>query len=79
MKSIICDVCKRAVQQPIHRRNYFHLAHRDLCEPCKDELELVMRPVIRTREPFNYEWFNRFQQDLIERAIEQGRFETVKL
>jgi len=78
MKAIICDVCKKAVQQPIHRRNYFHLGHRDLCESCKEELDLVLRPVIRTREPFNYEWFNQVQQDLIEKAMEQGKFEAVR-
>ena len=79
MKAIVCDVCKKAIQQPIHRRNYFHFAHRELCEPCRDELELVLKPLIRTREPFDYEWFNRLQQDLIEKAIQQGKFEALML
>jgi hypothetical protein len=78
MKALICDVCKNAIQQPVHERNYFHIAHRDICEPCKDQLELVLKPVIRTKEPFNYEWFYRLEQDLIERAVQRGKFEAAQ-
>ena len=73
MKTLTCDVCKQIIQQPVHLRNYFHLAHRDICEPCKDALELVLKPVIRTKTPFDYEWFYRLQSDLIEKAIQQGK------
>ena len=78
MKTLTCDVCKKVILQPFHERNYFHQAHRDLCEQCKDDLELVLKPVIRTKQPFDYEWFHRLKQDLIEKAIQQGKFEAVK-
>ena len=56
MRTLTCDVCKKAIQSPEQGRNYFHIAHRDICEPCHDELELQIKSVVRTKEPFEYEW-----------------------
>jgi hypothetical protein len=75
MKTLTCDVCTDAIEQPVAGRNYFHLAHRDLCESCKDQLELLLKPVIRTKQPFNYEWYYRLMQDSIEKAIQKGEFD----
>jgi hypothetical protein len=75
MKTLTCDVCKHAIQQPVAERNYFHIAHRDLCEPCKDQLEYTIKSVIRTKQPFNYEWYDRLLQDSIEKAIVKGKFD----
>jgi hypothetical protein len=76
MKTLTCDVCKHSIQQPVAGRNYFHIAHRDLCEPCKDSLEFVLKPVIRTKQPFSYEWYERLMMDSIEKAIQKGKFDT---
>jgi hypothetical protein len=76
MKTLTCDVCKHAIQEPIAGRNYFHLAHRDVCEACKDQLELSLKPVVRTKQPFNYEWFDRLILDSVEKAIQKGKFEV---
>ena len=74
MKTLTCDVCRHQIQQPESNRNYFHLAHRDICEPCHDNLQATIKPVIRTKSPFNYEWYRRFVQESIEKAIQKGRF-----
>ena len=74
MKTVTCDVCKKKVEEPVHRRNYFHLAHRDLCESCNDNLEFQIKPTIRTHDPFSYEWYNNLVQDSIEKAIQKGKF-----
>jgi hypothetical protein len=74
MKALICDVCKKAVENPFSGRNYFHLANYDVCEPCKDQLELSLKPVIRKKNPFNYDWFDRLMLDSIEQAIGKGKF-----
>ncbi|MDR2110736.1 MAG: hypothetical protein LBP32_05455 [Spirochaetaceae bacterium] len=76
MKTITCDVCKHAIQQPVARRNYFHIAHRDLCESCNDALEFAIKPVVRTKQPFSYEWYDRLVRDSIEKAIAKGKFEA---
>lgn len=77
MKSLVCDVCKRAIQVPIKDRNYFHVENRDLCEPCKDQLESVLKPVLRTKHPFNYEWYERLMMDSIEKAVSKGKFDAI--
>jgi hypothetical protein len=74
MKTITCDVCRKKVEEPIVSRNYFHLAHRDLCEACKDDLELQIKPTVRTKDPFNYDWFDKLVQESIEKAIQKGKF-----
>ena len=73
MKTLICDVCKQKLQEPISGRNYFHLAHRDLCESCKDDLDLFIKPIIRTQDPFNYVWYDKLVQETIEKAILKGK------
>ncbi|GHV62893.1 hypothetical protein AGMMS49587_11130 [Spirochaetia bacterium] len=74
MKALICDVCGHVIQQPQPGVTYFHFAHRDLCEPCQDQLQLILKPITRSRQPFNYEWYNQLVQDSIETAIEKGKF-----
>jgi hypothetical protein len=74
MKTITCDVCRKAVENPITARNYFHLAQFDVCEPCKDQLELSLKQVVRGKAPFNYEWFDRLLIDSVEKAIQKGKF-----
>jgi hypothetical protein len=50
------------------------MAHRDICEPCHDALEAELKPVVRTKQPFNYEWYLRLVTDSIEKAIQKGKF-----
>ena len=76
MKTITCDVCKKAINNPVVDRNYWHIANREVCEPCKDQLELSLKPVVRAKAPFNYEWYDRLMLDSVEKAIQKGKFET---
>jgi hypothetical protein len=76
MKTLVCDVCKRAIQNPVKDKNYFHIENRDLCEPCKDQLELALKPIMRAKHPFNYEWYERLMMDSIEKAVVKGKFGT---
>jgi hypothetical protein len=76
MKTLTCDVCKHTIEQPVSGRNYFHMAHRDICEPCHDDLEAVVKPVVRTKQPFDYGWYNKLVQENIEKAIQKGKFDV---
>lgn len=76
MQTITCDICKRTITQPVVGRDCFHIGHRDICESCKDQLDLAAKPVIRTKQPFNYEWYDQFVQDFIEKSIERGKVEV---
>ena len=74
MKSLHCDVCKKQIQQPVPNRNYFHRAHRDVCEPCHDAMEASIKPIVRTKQPFSYEWYTPLVKDSIEKGIQRGKF-----
>ena len=74
MKTLTCDVCRHPIQQPVPNRNYFHLAHRDICEVCHDQLEALLKPIVRVKSPFDYAWYNRLLQESVEKAIQKGKF-----
>ena len=76
MKTLNCDICKNILEDPISGRTYFHLAHRDICESCRDKLDYVMRPTIRAKAPFSYDWFTKVFQDNIEKAIQKGKVDV---
>ncbi len=74
MKTLTCDVCKKAIHAPLKDRNYFHIEHRDLCEACKDKLEVSIKATMRKKHPFNYAWYERLMMDTIETAIKKNTF-----
>ena len=76
MKTLYCDVCQAALENPIPSRNYFHMAHRDICESCHDKLEYLIKPTVRSKSPFNYDWYTKLVQDSIEKAIQKGKIEV---
>ena len=76
MKTLNCDVCHFVITEPFHRRNYFHIAHRDLCESCRDKLDYLVKPVIRSKTPFDYNWFNKLYQESIEQSIKKGKVDV---
>ena len=76
MKTLICDVCQNIIQSPIKGRNYFHVAHRDVCESCHDKLEYLIKPVVRTKSPFSYEWYTKMYQENIEKVIQKGKVDV---
>jgi len=76
MRTLTCDVCKKDIQSPVPDRNFFQIAHRDICEHCHDELELQLKTAIRAKSPFDYEWYNALVQDSIEKAMKKGKFDS---
>ncbi len=78
MKTLTCDVCKKDIDNPTAERNYWHISTHDVCESCKDQLEMVLKPVVRAKAPFNYEWYDRLMLDSVDKAIQKGKFEGRK-
>ena len=76
MRSLKCDVCHKDINTAINQRTYFHMAHRDICEACHDQLEAGLKPVVRTKQPFNYEWYERLIRDSVEKAVSRSKWET---
>jgi len=76
MRTLTCDVCNGIISTPVSGRTYFHLAHRDICEPCHDKLSMQIRPVVRTKIPFTYDWYDHYVQESIEKAVQKGKFDV---
>jgi len=76
MKSLKCDVCHKDITNCINQRDYFHMAHREICETCHDSLESTLKPVVRTKQPFSYEWYERLIRDTVEKAVSRSKWET---
>jgi hypothetical protein len=74
MKKLVCDVCGADITTEINGRGYFHVSNIDVCETCHDKMELELKPVIRTKQPFNYEWFERLTRDSLAKAISRGKW-----
>ncbi|HAP43235.1 MAG: hypothetical protein A2087_00995 [Spirochaetes bacterium GWD1_61_31] len=78
MKHLFCDVCKREVVDPIPMRTFYHVREFDLCENCRDDLEAATKFTVRTRQPFDFAWFQKMQLDLIKIGIAKNRIPVGK-
>jgi hypothetical protein len=76
MKVLYCDVCKKPIENPIPTRNYFHIADIDVCEACKDDLDLAMKNTVRTKKPFDYGWHDELTMKILHEGMQKGRIET---
>jgi len=76
MKTLNCDICQNVIESPTPSRNYFHVAHRDVCESCHDKLEYLIKPTVRTKSPFSYDWYTKTFQDNIEKSIQKGKVDV---
>jgi hypothetical protein len=73
MQTITCDICKKKVDDSLTGRTFFYYARHSVCEPCKDNLELQIKNTIRSKEPFSYDWYEKYVDDLITKAIQRGK------
>ena len=73
MITINCDVCKKKMEKPMTGRNFFYIADRSICEPCKDNLDFQIKTTMRTKEPFAIEWYNKLLRDSLDKAVQKGR------
>jgi hypothetical protein len=73
MKTLYCDICGNALENPVASRTYFHIREFDICEPCKDTVEGRLRPILRNHFPYSPEWYEQELIGLIEKGIQAGR------
>ena len=76
MKTLTCDICGNVMENPVSTRNYFHVAHRDVCESCHDKIEYLIKPTVRVKEPFNYEWYGKLYMESVEKSIQKGKVDV---
>ncbi|MCL2271225.1 MAG: hypothetical protein FWC19_00270 [Treponema sp.] len=73
MITISCDVCKKKMDDPQYGRNFFYYASHSVCESCKDSLELNIKNAIRSRDPFEINWFEKYVTDSLDKAAQKGK------
>jgi len=73
MINISCDVCRKKLDDPVINRDLFYYGCHSICEPCKDNLESMIKPTIRGKEPFAVEWYEKLLNDSLVKAIQKGK------
>jgi len=73
MQTVFCDVCKKKMDDPVTNKNFFYFAKHSICEPCKDGLDMTIRSAIRGKDPYVTDWYEKFVNDSIEKAIQRGK------
>jgi len=73
MVTITCDICRKKMDDPVTDRNFFYYANFSMCESCKDNVEFSLRPQVRAKEPFSYDWYSKVVRDVLGRAVQKGR------
>jgi hypothetical protein len=71
-----CDVCKKPIENAIPTRNLFRVADIDICEPCKEDLELALRKTLRSKQPFDYAWHDELSIKILREGIQKGKIVT---
>jgi hypothetical protein len=52
MTAIVCDICKKAVPGARKDVNYWVFLEKDVCIPCKEQLEEVTKRQMIARQPY---------------------------
>jgi len=73
MQTIACDVCKKKVEDAFTGRTFFYFAEHSVCESCKDNLESQIKSAVRGKDPFAYEWYNKFVGDALGKSVQKGK------
>lgn len=76
MKVLYCDVCKKPIENPVPARNVFHIADVDICEGCKDELDVAMKQTVRGKAPFDYGWHDELTMKLLHDGMQRGKIDV---
>lgn len=78
MEVFYCDVCKKPVENPIPQRTFFQYADIEICEPCRDELDVAVKSTLRAKKPFDYAWFNEYEVKILRESVQKGKISFSK-
>jgi len=73
MVTITCDVCKKKVEDFNPGRNFFYYSNFSVCEDCKDSLEYQIKPQVRAKEPYTFDWYDKVLHDTFGKAVQKGK------
>ncbi len=75
MEHTYCDVCKKEVENPVPEVNFFQFAHIDMCETCRNNLEVAVMKTVREKSPFSFEWYDDLRMQVVKQGIQKGGIE----
>lgn len=73
MKSLYCDICRKEIESPVAEWNYFHIREFDVCDPCKQQLDIRLRPIVLKHFPYSPEWYEQTVIGMLEKGSSAGR------
>ncbi|MCL2245301.1 MAG: hypothetical protein FWC03_12685 [Treponema sp.] len=73
MVTTTCDICKKKVEIPITGQSLHYYGNHSICEACKDSLELQIKATVRDKEPYTTDWYEKYINDSISKAIQKGK------
>lgn len=73
MKTLYCDICQKALENPVAARTYFHIREFDVCEACKETIDARLRPLVLDHFPYTSEWYEQQVIGMIEHGVHTGR------
>ncbi|MCL2276311.1 MAG: hypothetical protein FWC21_00290 [Treponema sp.] len=73
MVTTTCDICKKKIDNPLTGRSFHYYATHSICEACKDSLELQVKTTLREKDPYATEWYEKYIDDQISKAIQKGK------
>ena len=73
MITVSCDVCKKKLEDSDYGRTFFFYSKHSVCESCKDNLEYQVKYQVRGKEPFAFDWYEKYKLDTLEKATHRGR------
>ena len=68
-----CDVCKKPIENHIPTRTIYRIADIEVCEPCKDDLELAIKYTVRGKQPFDYGWYDELSLKFLRDGVQKGK------
>ncbi len=73
MKALYCDVCRKELVNAITERTYWHIKEYEVCELCKEAIELKLRHLLRNHVPFSQDYYEHQLMTLIEKSVAARR------
>ena len=73
MQTITCDACKKKVDNPFTDRTFFYVGQHNICEACKVNLDEQIRSTVRTKDPFDYQWYSKLIMDNLAKSVSKGK------
>ena len=68
-----CDVCKKPGRIPSRRGRFFRVADIEICEPCKEDLDLAIKYTVRGKQPFDHGWFDELSLKILRDGVQKGK------